>query len=47
MRLLQRVNGAGENEVLVWDDAGCRVVPGAASVLELAERAIAAGTGLA
>lgn len=47
MRLLQRTGPAGGIEVLAWDESGCRVVPGAASVLDLAVRAIAAGRGLA
>lgn len=47
LRLLQRKNPAGQREVLAWDDAGCRVVQGAASVIEVARQAIAAGEGLA
>lgn len=47
MRLLQRTNPGGLRELLVWDEAGCRIVPGVPSLLALAERAIAAGQGLA
>lgn len=47
MRLLQRISATDQREVLAWDDAGCRVVLGVVSVVDLAGRAIAAGEGLA
>lgn len=47
MRLLQRTSATGQREVLSWDDAGCRIVQGVASIVDLAGRAIAEGKGLA